>query len=251
MERRDFMLNILSGLIGVAAGLGSGPAIEYAKDFNSKDENKNPEENEDSIESIEEKENNLSTKDDASSYGALGYFSEDTIEKLKEGGYVIYFRHEDTQSGKDQQKVSDSNETRPAELPEWDFNDCRLQRNLSLDGWRRARNTGKAFNMLNVELNAFSSPWCRCRKHAELVIGDSQIVSELDYSKEDNSIKVRELFSQVDDNTNTAIFGHSFGSMELSHLMDDSTESELNEGQAILLDPKKEFEESVIDGPGI
>lgn len=193
----------------------------------------------------------LEDVDSPNEFGFLSFLSKDTINKLQSGGYVVYFRHEETQSGKDQQKDV-MGVQRPKELSEWDFDDCRLQRNLTIEGWRRARETSKAIEMLDVSFErAYSSPWCRCRKHAELVVGDYQIIEDLDYSKPDNSENLKKLVRESSSDNNEAIFAHSLDSMEMSSLMEESDRDDLEEGEAIVIDQGESPEDiDVIDGPG-
>jgi phosphohistidine phosphatase SixA len=256
MERRNLLISLGSSILGCIGGIGT---YEWIRRDSRKTPKTTPEsndkesdENEESLESIEEKENNLEDEEDAASYGALGYFSEDTIDKLQSGGYILYYRHEETQGGTDQQGSSGSNVSDTTNLSEWSFEDCSLQRNLNLNGWRRASNTGEAIDMLDIPFSqVLASPWCRCRKTAELVLDDYKTEERLNYENEDNLEDIRKIFKQPKEGQNIAMFAHSLSSMESGVLLEEYENSDFNEGHALVLDPSKNLESSVIDGPGI
>lgn len=256
MKRRDAIIGLSSGLLGSVGGIGTYEWLRRRQLRDTKDNNPDNSSDNDSdepeIETIEEKENALNSVEDAESYGALGYFSQETISDLQSGGYILYVRHEETQSGRDQHKTREVEVSGTDEIPEWDFDDCSLQRNLNINGWRRAANTGKAIDMLDISFDdVLASPWCRCRKTAELMLGDYAVSSELNYENENNLEDIREIFNAPNDGQNTAMFAHSLGSMESDVLLEDFEDSRFNEGHALVLDPSIPLESSVIDGPGI
>lgn len=233
MERREF--------ISYGATFSAGSFLGILSSwYNDREQNKG------TIDEIK-----LESVDSPHEFGFIGFLSKETVSKLQSGGYVVYFRHEETQSGEDQQKNVMGSQ-RPDELPEWDFDDCRLQRNLTIDGWRRAEETSKAIEMLDISFEqAYSSPWCRCRKHAQLVVGDYTVREGLDYSKPDNSANLKELVKQSSSDKNEAIFGHSLESLEMTSLMQGSDRDDLEEGEAIVMEQGESSEDiNVIDGPG-
>ena len=250
MNRRKFLGSVLgSAAIGSLGGVGVSEAVRRYQSNQEIPSNppNDSDETDDEVPPIEEYENDLDTEADAASYGALGYFSRESINKIQSGGYVLYIRHEATQSGRDQHKAAGES---VSDVPEFSYEECSLQRNLSLEGWRRAADTNKAFDMLGIKFqNAFSSPWCRCHNHASLAVGSYNVVEGLSYIEDDNSEVVGE-YVREPDSGNIGIFAHSLGSMELSELMSASSDGSIQEGQALLLDPSKPLMESAIDGPG-
>lgn len=256
MERRELLNYILTGISGFLTGVLTydlyPTAVKIYNDRTTEEpefrENKTAK---DTIKPIEDNENDLSNQDDASNYGFLGYFSRDTIDKLQSGGYVLYVRHEETQSGLDQQK-NVKNVSDPTKIPEWEFEECRLQRNLNIEGWRRAKKTSEAFSILGISFNnAFSSPWCRCRKHAELAVGDYEIVNGLDYTRDNNYDKIIELVNSTSNDSNTIVFAHGLESVGMKDFIEESSADKLGEGQALVIDPSEDSEGlEVIDGPG-
>jgi phosphohistidine phosphatase SixA len=81
------------------------------------------------------------------------------LAALREGGYVIFFRHAATDFS-----------TPDAEEP--DLRDCSTQRNLTPEGRRQAREIGEAFRRLNIPTGpVLASPYCRARQTALLAFG--------------------------------------------------------------------------------
>ena len=79
------------------------------------------------------------------------------VERLRDGGYVLAFRHAATDSGMD---TTD------------DLSDCSRQRNLSAEGRRQARSIGRAFRRLGIPVGrVLASPFCRTRDTARLAFG--------------------------------------------------------------------------------
>ena len=101
--------------------------------------------------------------------GALPYLVGEVREALIEramtkGGYVIYLRHADRQSG--------PREPFSAETPLAAFSDCGKQRNLSAAGRGEAVRIGKEFESIGVPIGAvYALPLCRTRDTAELAFG--------------------------------------------------------------------------------
>jgi broad specificity phosphatase PhoE len=86
---------------------------------------------------------------------------------LKQGGFVIYFRHADTG---------------PAvpEPPGFDLARCETQRNLNDDGREQAREIGAQFRRLELPVGGvLSSEFCRCWQTAELAFGRYEKTSDL------------------------------------------------------------------------
>jgi hypothetical protein len=86
------------------------------------------------------------------------------VEALRQGGYVIYFRHARTDFS--QKDVS--------------LADCRSQRNLSDEGRAQARAIGAAIRSLGIPIGrVLASPYCRTRETAELAFGQVEVTRDL------------------------------------------------------------------------
>lgn len=81
-----------------------------------------------------------------------------TVEALREGGYVIFFRHVLADDGTDMTPVN--------------LDDCTTQRNIRETGLRDARTIGNAFRMLAIPVGSvYTSEICRARETAGLAFG--------------------------------------------------------------------------------
>ena len=81
------------------------------------------------------------------------------LAALRAGGYIIYFRHADTDwSQKD--------------TPGMNFDDCAVQRNLADKGREHSRQIGAAIRALEIPIGAvLASPLCRTVETAVLAFG--------------------------------------------------------------------------------
>ncbi|RDY71399.1 histidine phosphatase family protein [Halobacillus trueperi] len=81
------------------------------------------------------------------------------LEKLQEGGYTLYVRHGEANVGMDQ--------------PDFSFQDCSAQRNLSEKGRTQAERYGHAIRRLNIPVASpvFTSPFCRAKESAIRAFG--------------------------------------------------------------------------------
>jgi phosphohistidine phosphatase SixA len=87
-----------------------------------------------------------------------GLTLEQTIVRLRQGGFVIYFRHGETGS-----QIPDRNPT---------LADCSTQRNLNDQGRREAVAIGQAMAKAGVPIGPVkSSEFCRCWQTADLAFG--------------------------------------------------------------------------------
>ena len=87
--------------------------------------------------------------------------SDQLLNELKRGGYVIYFRHATTQ--RDYADQAD---------PSLDLNDCSTQRKLSIDGIKEAQTIGLAFAKKEIPVGTvITSQYCRAWKTANLAFG--------------------------------------------------------------------------------
>ena len=92
-------------------------------------------------------------------------------DELRGGGYVIYFRHAQTE--KDYADQAD---------PAIDLNDCSTQRTLSEYGWRQSRVIGESFAALNIPVGeVFSSQYCRAWQTAFLAFGEYEKTPDLNF----------------------------------------------------------------------
>ncbi|HEY9887979.1 MAG TPA: histidine phosphatase family protein [Candidatus Obscuribacterales bacterium] len=83
-------------------------------------------------------------------------------DALQQGGYVIYFRHAQTE-----QDYADQAD------PNIDLNDCSTQRALSEYGWRQARVIGEAFEDLAIPVGkVYASQYCRAWQTAAIAFGN-------------------------------------------------------------------------------
>jgi phosphohistidine phosphatase SixA len=135
--------------------------------------------------------------------------SREIIERLQQGGYVIFLRHAKTDwSQKD--------------IEPFDFSTCSGQRNLSAEGRVQAARIGDAYRQLNIPVyKVISSPFCRCKDTAELAFGTYEIEEDLQHipfseTREAKKRieylrkKVAEMLAEVPPaGTNTVLVGHS------------------------------------------
>ena len=88
------------------------------------------------------------------------------VAKLKEGGYVVMFRHMATVHS-------------PDNLYGVDLEDCSTQRILSDEGKQQARDLGEAFRRLGIQVgDVYVSPYCRTRETAKLAFGTEGEISD-------------------------------------------------------------------------
>jgi phosphohistidine phosphatase SixA len=145
------------------------------------------------------------------------------VEKLRDGGYVVTFRHAATDQGMD---TTD------------DLSDCSRQRNLDADGRRQSREIGRAFERLDIPVDrVMASPFCRTRDTAQLAFGRVQPTRALlsveffDSVSEGRRKGLRRLLrTEPRDGTNTVLVTH--GSAIL-----DAIGEEPEEGDAVIVEP--------------
>jgi len=103
----------------------------------------------------------------------VGEVNEAVIERaMVKGGYVIYLRHADRQSG--------PREPFGAETPLAAFTDCEKQRNLSPAGRGEAVQIGLSFQSFGVPIgDVYALPLCRTRETAHLAFGRAMLNAQL------------------------------------------------------------------------
>lgn len=90
------------------------------------------------------------------------------VSALRDGGYVIYFRHARTNAVPDDQFPVN-------------FQDCTTQRNLSEQGRAQAQAIGRAMRDLKIPIGRLlTSPFCRALETARLAFGEPAIESSLE-----------------------------------------------------------------------
>jgi phosphohistidine phosphatase SixA len=89
------------------------------------------------------------------------------VEKLREGGYVLYMRHASTDFSQ-----NDANSR--------SFEDCANQRNLTDKGRGEARAVGEHIKRLGIPVGAvLASPFCRTMETARLAFGKAAPMQEV------------------------------------------------------------------------
>ncbi len=157
--------------------------------------------------------------------GALG--DADLVAALREGGYVIYFRHAATgfsQPDTDRQNLSD----------------CATQRNLSDAGRDDARAIGEGVRALGIPIgDVLSSEYCRTRETAELAFGRVTLTPDLTsrasttdpVARAERIEALRRLLATPPaPGTNTVLVGHMFN-------LADATGVAIAEGEAAIFLP--------------
>jgi broad specificity phosphatase PhoE len=89
--------------------------------------------------------------------------TDELIQKLQAGGYVIYLRHTQTDSSTEDSDLSD-------------MSDCSKQRLLSEEGRENAKRIGEAFKSLKIPVaSVTTSRFCRAKETAELMGFDEAV----------------------------------------------------------------------------
>ncbi|NJK49910.1 histidine phosphatase family protein [Candidatus Gracilibacteria bacterium] len=130
----------------------------------------------------------------------------DLVNALRSGGYIIYFRHAQTEKDYADQVSAK-------------MGDCSTQRMLSEMGWQQAREIGKAFEDLQIPVGqVYSSEYCRAWQTADLAFGRYEknpglnFASAEDYTeaqvKQMRDAVMPMLTAMPANVTNTVIVGH-------------------------------------------
>lgn len=128
------------------------------------------------------------------------------LQVLKQGGYVIYIRHAQTEKDYADQVTAE-------------MGDCSTQRMLSEVGWQQARAIGQGFQKYGIPYDqVFASQYCRAWQTADLAFGKYVKNGDLNFPKaEDYSPEqvaqmkalLTPLLTQIPaPGTNTIIVGH-------------------------------------------
>jgi phosphohistidine phosphatase SixA len=129
------------------------------------------------------------------------------VSALRNGGFVIYFRHAATDPSPDDDDPVD-------------FSDCDTQRNLSSGGRSQARAIGQAIDALDIPIGrVLSSPFCRALDTARLAFGEATrepsienlTTADADAESDRRTLALRRLLSTRPDNaTNDVLVAHGF-----------------------------------------
>ncbi len=136
------------------------------------------------------------------------------LAALKDGGYVIYFRH----------AISDTTQNDADPIKP---DDCATQRNLSDAGRAQARKLGGAFQVLGIKVDkAMTSQYCRAKETAKLAFDKAgpQAVGALYYSlglAKDEAAKAGEELKKIlatapKAGSNTVLVGHTSNLKEVA-----------------------------------
>jgi broad specificity phosphatase PhoE len=130
---------------------------------------------------------------------------DELVDRVREGGYVLYLRHALTDHSQE-------------DAPNVDTRDCARQRNLTAAGRAQARSIGRALRELEVPLGrVLTSDFCRTRQTALLAFGraeSSEVLTRLPPEEERAAFgsRVRELRLLIGarprPGTNTVLVGH-------------------------------------------
>ncbi|HEV2610972.1 MAG TPA: histidine phosphatase family protein [Noviherbaspirillum sp.] len=121
----------------------------------------------------------------------------DLASALRNGGYVVYFRHAATDFSKPDGAMKG-------------YDDCANQRMLSSDGRKAARAIGERIRALKLPVGeVLASPYCRTMETATLAFGQATPKSEIRESQGGDYAGLKRLFaSPVAQGTNRWIVGH-------------------------------------------
>jgi phosphohistidine phosphatase SixA len=156
----------------------------------------------------------------------------DLLASLRQGGFVLYFRHARTDFSQDDTDLSD-------------LSNCATQRNLSSEGQAQSRLIGEAIAALAIPIGeVLSSELCRTRETAELAFGRATPMPDLtsfgtagsEAEERERAASLRRLLaSPPRPGTNTVLVGHLFNIQAAAGIS-------LAEGQAAVFRPTASIE---------
>ncbi|OWY68164.1 histidine phosphatase family protein [cyanobacterium TDX16] len=128
------------------------------------------------------------------------------LNALQNGGYVIYFRHAQTEKDYADQVSAK-------------MGDCSTQRMLSEVGWQQSRTIGQAFEALKIPVGqVYSSEYCRAWQTADIAFGRTEKRAALNFPPAEDYTEAQKaqmrtavmpfLTTTPADGTNTVIVGH-------------------------------------------
>ena len=90
-----------------------------------------------------------------------------TLNQVRQGGFVLYMRHGNTDNSK------------PDRVPSVDLKDCSTQRPLTEEGRQLAAQVGKSIRAAHIPVSEIHvSPLCRAKESAQAAFGDKFQVNE-------------------------------------------------------------------------
>ena len=129
------------------------------------------------------------------------------LAALRQGGFVLYFRHARTDFSQDDTDLSD-------------LSNCATQRNLSAEGRNQARLIDEGIAALAIPIGeVLSSELCRTRETAELAFGRTTLAPDLtsfgtagsEAEEQERAAALRRLLATPPaPGTNTVLVGHLF-----------------------------------------
>jgi bisphosphoglycerate-dependent phosphoglycerate mutase len=91
----------------------------------------------------------------------------DIVQKLREGGYVLYLRHAATDFSQNDARMTS-------------YEDCASQRNLTDQGREEARRIGAQVKRLGIPIGeVLASPYCRTMETARLAFGRARATNDV------------------------------------------------------------------------
>ena len=163
----------------------------------------------------------------------------DLLAALRQGGFVLYFRHARTDFSQDDTDLRD-------------LSNCTTQRNLSTEGRAQARLIGEAIANLAIPIGeVLSSEVCRTRETAELAFGRAAPVPDLtsfgtagsEAEEQERVAALRRLLATPPrPGTNTVLVGHLFNIQAAADIT-------LAEGQAAVFRPSTSIEAGATSFP--
>jgi phosphohistidine phosphatase SixA len=149
--------------------------------------------------------------------------SDPLVDRMRDGGLVLLFRHAATDSSADMTA---------------DLGDCSRQRNLDGVGKRQARVIGRAIRRLGIPVDAvLASPFCRTMDTARLAFGRARSSDALlspDFAPDSPRPPLRRLLMKPPAHgTNTVLVSHEAA-------IDSATGATIEEGDALVIEPGRE-----------
>jgi phosphohistidine phosphatase SixA len=129
--------------------------------------------------------------------------NQNLINELKIGGNLIFIRHAFAPGGGDPNN--------------FDINDCKTQRNLSIRGRNQAKKIGSFFDDNNLLIDkVYSSEWCRCKETASIAFKkfetknflNSFFSSQFAKNKDSQMKKFKTFIKNWDQNKNLVFVTH-------------------------------------------
>jgi phosphohistidine phosphatase SixA len=161
------------------------------------------------------------------------------LAALRQGGFVLYFRHARTDFSQDDTDLSD-------------LSNCATQRNLSAEGRNQARLIGEGIAALAIPIGeVLSSELCRTRETAELAFGQTTPMPDLtsfgtagsEAEEQERAAALRRLLATPPaPGTNTVLVGHLFNIQAAASIG-------LAEGEAAIFSPATRMESPATPSP--